>query len=79
MAVNPYIRQEKNCAAEGTAKKNFLGRALRKLQKSKTILLVWGAFCTMLTVSSAVDPLGGELSRQDRSAPVLTGNPFVKE
>ncbi len=38
-----------------------------------------GAFCTMLTVSSAIDPLGGEMVRQDRSVPVVTGNTFIKE
>ena len=37
------------------------------------------AFCTMLTVSSAIDPLGGEMVRQDRSVPVVTGNTFIKE
>ena len=45
----------------------------------KVVLLVWGAFCTMLTVSSAIDPLGGEMVRQDRSVPVVTGNTFIKE
>lgn len=50
-----------------------------ELKESKVVLLVWGAFCTMLTVSSAIDPLGGEMVRQDRSVPVVTGNTFIKE
>ena len=33
----------------------------------------------MLTVSSVIDPLGGEMVRQDRSVPVVTGNTFIKE
>lgn len=79
MAVNGYMQREEKEIVRENEKKNFLRRVLEKLQKSKMVLLVWGVFCTMLTVSSAIDPLGGELSRQDRSAPVLTGNPFVKE
>jgi len=79
MAANTYTRLKKRGAAEETLKKNFLERSWEKLQKSKTVLLVWGAFYAMLTVSSAVDPLGGEMSRHDRSAPMITGNTFMKE
>ena len=59
--------------------KRFFGRMTAELKESKVVLLVWGAFCTMLTVSSAIDPLGGEMVRQDRSVPVVTGNTFIKE
>ena len=55
----------------------YTGRIRKK--RRKAVLLVWGAFCTMLTVSSAIDPLGGEMVRQDRSVPVGTGNTFIKE
>lgn len=59
--------------------KRFFGRMTAELKENKAVLLVWGAFCTMLTVSSAIDPLGGEMVRQDRSVPVVTGNTFIKE
>lgn len=59
--------------------KRFFERAAAKLKGSKAVLLMWGAFCTMLTISSAIDPLGGEMSRRDRSVHVLTGNTFIKE
>lgn len=71
--------RKKRRSREQAADERFFGRMTAELKESKVVLLVWGAFCTMLTVSSAIDPLGGEMVRQDRSVPVVTGNTFIKE
>lgn len=82
IAANHYTpaESERRGAAGGRLlMKRFFGRMTAELKENKAVLLVWGAFCTMLTVSSAIDPLGGEMVRQDRSVPVVTGNTFIKE
>ena len=81
-AANHYIPAEserRGAAGSRLPMKRFFGRMTAELKENKAVLLVWGAFCTMLTVSSAIDPLGGEMVRQDRSVPVVTGNTFIKE
>ena len=81
-AANHYTSAEserRGAAGSRLPMTRFFGRMTAELTESKVVLLVWGAFCTMLTVSSAIDPLGGEMVRQDRSVPVVTGNTFIKE
>lgn len=81
-AANHYTPAEserRGAAGSRLPMKRFFGRMTAELKESKVVLLVWGAFCTMLTVSSAIDPLGREMVRQDRSVPVVTGNTFIKE
>ena len=75
-AANHYTSAEserRGAAGSRLPMKRFFGRM------TAVVLLVCVAFCTMLTVSSAIDPLGGEMVRQDRSVPVVTGNTFIKE
>ncbi len=60
-AANHYTpaESERRGAAGGRLPmKRFFGRMTAELKENKAVLLVWGAFCTMLTVSSAIDPLG---------------------
>lgn len=81
-ATNHYTPAEserKGVAGSRLPMKRFFGRMTVELKENKAVLFVWGAFCTMLTVSSVIDPLGGEMVRQDRSVPVVTGNTFIKE
>ncbi len=61
-AANHYTPAEserRGAAGSRLPMKRFFGRMTAELKESKAVLLVWGAFCTMLTVSSAIDPLGG--------------------
>ncbi len=63
-AANHYTPSEserRGAAGSRLPMKRFFGRMTAELKESKAVLLVWGAFCTMLTVSSAIDPLGGEM------------------
>ena len=66
-AANHYTpaESERRGAAGGRLPmKRLFGRMTAELKENK---------------ASAIDPLGGEMVRQDRSVPVVTGNTFIKE
>ena len=81
-AANHYTSAEserRGAAGSRLPMKRFCGTRTGKLKKVRVVLRVWGGHGAMLTVSFTIEPLGGEMVRQDRSVPVVTGNTFIKE